>query len=116
MPAPTWKINCAHCHNPRGPANTTGLYLLAAQTDPMRMGFCKVPVSAGQGSGDLLFDIVQGKPEESILVHRMESVTPKIMMPELGRTMVHQEGVALIRIGSPPCREAAPKPNPGISN
>ena len=91
------EVNCAHCHNPRGPANTTGLYLLAAQTDPMRMGLCKVPVSAGQGSGDLLFDVVQGKPEESILVHRMESVTPKIMMPELGRTMVHEEGLALIR-------------------
>jgi hypothetical protein len=27
----------------------------------------------------------------------MESITPKVMMPELGRTMVHQEGVALIR-------------------
>ncbi|HVN06878.1 MAG TPA: SO2930 family diheme c-type cytochrome [Bryobacteraceae bacterium] len=91
------EMNCAHCHNPQGPANNTGLYLLAAQTDPMRMGLCKVPVSAGQGSGDLLFDVVQGKPEESILVHRMESNTPKIMMPELGRTVVHQEGVALIR-------------------
>jgi len=91
------EINCAHCHNPRGPANTTGLYLTATQTDPMRLGLCKVPVSAGQGSGDLLFDVVQGKPEESILVHRMESTTPKVMMPELGRTMIHLEGVALIR-------------------
>ena len=91
------EVNCAHCHNPAGPANTTGLYLTAAQTDPMRLGLCKVPVSAGQGSGDLLFDVVQGKPEESILVHRMESNTPKVMMPELGRTVVHQEGVALIR-------------------
>jgi len=91
------EVNCAHCHNPKGPANTTGLYLLASQTDPMRLGLCKVPVSAGQGSGDLLFDIVQGKPEESILVHRMESVTPKVMMPELGRTMIHKEGVTLIR-------------------
>jgi len=91
------EINCAHCHNPRGPASNTGLYLTAAQTDPMRMGLCKVPVSAGQGSGELLFDVVRGKPEESILVHRMESTTPKIMMPELGRSMVHQEGLALIR-------------------
>jgi len=47
--------------------------------------------------GDLLFDVVQGKPEESMLVHRMESNTPKIMMPELGRSMVHLEGLALIR-------------------
>lgn len=91
------EANCGHCHNPRGPANTTGLYLMAAQTDPMRLGLCKVPVSAGQGSGDLLFDVVQGKPEESILVHRMESTTPKVMMPELGRSTIHREGVALIR-------------------
>ncbi|MFN7996762.1 MAG: SO2930 family diheme c-type cytochrome [Bryobacteraceae bacterium] len=89
--------NCAHCHNPRGPANTTGLYLTAAQADPLRLGLCKVPVSAGVGSGDLLFDVVQGRPDESILVHRMESNTPKVMMPELGRTTVHREGVALIR-------------------
>ena len=91
------EVNCAHCHNPQGPANTTGLYLTAAQADPMRLGLCKVPVSAGQGSGDLLFDVVQGKPEESILAHRMDSITPKVMMPELGRTVVHQEGLALIR-------------------
>lgn len=91
------EVNCAHCHSPQGPANTTGLYLLAAQADPMRLGLCKVPVSAGQGSGDLLFDVVQGKPEESILVHRMESTTPKVMMPELGRTTIHREGVAMIR-------------------
>jgi len=89
--------NCGHCHNPQGSANTSGLYLTAIQTDPMRLGVCKVPVSAGQGSGDLLFDVVQGRPEESILIHRMESTTPKIMMPELGRAVVHTEGIALIR-------------------
>lgn len=90
-------VNCGHCHNPDGSANTSGLYLTAGQTDPMRLGFCKVPVSAGQGSGDLLFDIVNGKPDESILFRRMDSVVPKVMMPELGRTVVHHEGVELIR-------------------
>lgn len=90
-------INCAHCHNPAGPANTSGLYLSANVTDPHRLGFCKAPVATGRGSGDLLFGMVPGKPEESILVHRMNSTTPKVMMPELGRTLVHKEGVALIR-------------------
>ena len=90
-------VNCGHCHRPEGSANTSGLYLTTEQADPMRLGFCKVPVSAGQGSGDLLFDVVHGKPDESILYRRMDSVTPKVMMPELGRTLVHREGVELIR-------------------
>jgi len=90
-------VNCAHCHNAGGTANTSGLYLDAGQTDLMRLGICKVPVSAGHGAGDLLFDIVDGKPEESILIRRMDSALPKVMMPELGRTVVHREGVALIR-------------------
>lgn len=90
-------VNCGHCHNSQGSANTSGLYLTAGEMDLMRLGICKVPVSAGQGSGDLLFDIVNGKPEESILLHRMDSVAPKVMMPELGRTLIHREGVDLIR-------------------
>lgn len=90
-------VNCAHCHNPEGPANTSGLYLTWGQADPLRLGFHKVPVSAGNGSGGLLFDVVARHPEQSILIHRMESAEPKVMMPELGRTLVHEEGVALIR-------------------
>ncbi len=90
-------VNCAHCHSPGGPANTSGLYLTYNQTDPLRLGFRKVPVSAGNGSGGLLYDTVAGHPEQSILVHRMESREPKILMPELGRSLVHREGVELIR-------------------
>jgi len=90
-------VNCGHCHNAEGTANTSGLYLNASETNLMRLGVCKVPVSAGQGSGDLLFDVVNGKPEESILLRRMDSTVPKVMMPELGRTLIHHEGVDLIR-------------------
>jgi len=90
-------INCAHCHNTKGPANTSGLVLTWGEIDPTQMGVCKTPVAAGQGSGGLRFSIVPGRPDESILVHRMESTTPKVQMPELGRALVHREGVALIR-------------------
>ena len=45
----------------------------------------------------MLFDAVRGHPELSILAHRMASDEPKIMMPEIGRTLVHREGVQLIR-------------------
>jgi len=90
------EVNCAHCHSPHGSAGNTGLYLTDLETDPMRIGFCKTPVSAGKAAG-MLFDAVRGHPELSILTHRMDSDEPKIMMPEIGRTLVHREGVDLIR-------------------
>ena len=90
-------INCAHCHNPNGPGNTSGLNLSAFQSDMVALGECKTPVAAGRGSGNLRFAILPGKPDESILLHRMASVEPKVLMPELGRSAVHREGLALIR-------------------
>jgi uncharacterized repeat protein (TIGR03806 family) len=90
-------INCAHCHNPRGPANTSGLDLRATQTDAAKWGLRKRPIAAGRASADLSFAIDPGHPERSILLHRMESTDPGVMMPELGRTTVHAEGVALVR-------------------
>ena len=90
-------INCAHCHNKFGPANNTGLYLDYYETDYKKLGIYKTPVAAGRGSGHLRYDIVPGEPDRSILVYRFDSTDPAIMMPELGRTMVHEEGLELIR-------------------
>lgn len=90
-------INCAHCHNPHGPANTSGLSLDAYETDPAALGVNKAPVAAGRGAGDLNYDIVPGKPEASILLYRIASTEPGVSMPEIGRSQVHEEGVALIR-------------------
>ncbi len=90
-------INCANCHNPRGAARTSGLYLDLAQTNPVEYGVCKPPVAAGRGSGGRSFGIVPGQPDASILVFRIESTEADIKMPELGRNLVDAEGVALIR-------------------
>lgn len=90
-------INCAHCHNPRGAARTSGLDLSITQTDPVMYGICKTPVAAGPGSGGLSYGIVPGAPDQSILVFRLASTQPQIRMPELGRNLVHEEGLALIR-------------------
>lgn len=90
-------INCAHCHNPAGAARTSGLYLDLAQTDPVEIGVCKPPVAAGRGSGGRLYGIVPGKPDESILMFRLESAEADIKMPEIGRNLVDTEGNALIR-------------------
>ena len=90
-------VQCAHCHNPEGPARTSALALRFAQTDPTQFGVCKPPVAAGRGAGDKLFDIVPGKPDDSILVFRIESTDPGIRMPELPIKLVHREGAALVR-------------------
>lgn len=89
-------INCAHCHSPTGPANTSSLLLDIHETNPMHLGVYKSPVSAGRGSGSFLYSAVPGKPEESILVYRMRSTDPGVMMPELGRKLVHEEGVKVV--------------------
>lgn len=90
-------INCAHCHREEGPASTSGLFLGYEQTDPLKLGINKTPVAAGNGAGSYQFDIVPGKADESILVHRMNSTAVGVAMPEIGRTSIHQEGVELIR-------------------
>lgn len=91
------EVNCAHCHRREGPAKNSGLFLLAAETDPYRLGVGKPPVAAGKGSGGLIHGIVPGAPEKSILMHRIESLEPGEMMPELGRKLRHEEGIELIR-------------------
>lgn len=90
-------INCAHCHNPEGPAHMSGLDLSWSQTDPGKFGVFKPPIAAGRGSGGYKFGIDPGRPEVSILMHRVESTEPGVMMPPLPKRMVHDEGNALMR-------------------
>lgn len=88
--------NCVHCHALGSPADTSGLYLTWDETDPTHRGINKPPVAAGRGSGGLDYDIVPGQPEKSILIYRMDSVDPGIMMPELGRGLIDSAGVKLL--------------------
>jgi uncharacterized repeat protein (TIGR03806 family) len=90
-------VNCGHCHNPKGPADTTALTFDVGTPVDRHLGLCKPPVAAGRGTGDHLFDIVPGHPDDSILPFRMASREPGVMMPEQGRDTVHREGVELIR-------------------
>ena len=89
-------VNCGHCHSRAGLASNSGLYLTFEESNPTALGIGKRPVAAGKGSGDLLFSIVPGHPEQSILVYRMASTEPGVMMPQIGRTLSHKEAVALI--------------------
>jgi uncharacterized repeat protein (TIGR03806 family) len=102
------EANCAHCHNPAGPARTSGLDLRTAQNDFFKSGVWKTPVAAGKGSGGRWYDIIPGQPDKSILMYRIESTEPGIMMPEVGRRLVDHEGIALVRSWI----QAMPDPRP----
>lgn len=88
--------NCAHCHNPRGAASNSGLFLNWEQSDPVALGIGKRPVAAGRGSGGLEFDIAPGDPAASILYHRMASLEGGVSMPEVGRDSVDPDGLAVV--------------------
>jgi uncharacterized repeat protein (TIGR03806 family) len=89
-------INCGHCHRPGGPGKNSGLDLTVFASSEHSLGVGKSPVAAGAGSGGLRYDIVPGEPDRSILTFRMRSNNPGIMMPELGRSLIHEEGIDLI--------------------
>lgn len=89
--------NCAHCHNPAGAADTSALHLNMEAPIDRHYGVCKSPVAVGRGSGDRPYDIYPGRPDDSILLYRMQHADPAIAMPELGRSAIHTEGVAMLR-------------------
>ncbi|WP_291845350.1 SO2930 family diheme c-type cytochrome [Maricaulis sp.] len=89
--------NCSHCHSPVGPADTSGLNLEPDIAHGPALGICKLPIAAGSGTGDRRYDIVPGAPDESIMLFRLDNVRPDQMMPEIGRSTNHVEGIELIR-------------------
>lgn len=99
--------NCAHCHNPRGVAKSTRMFLdqfieVEGQVSDRPVdrdhGICKSPVASGRGTGDRLHDIVPGDPDASILEFRVNNADDSaIRMPPVARSVRHDEGHALIR-------------------
>ena len=91
------QANCSYCHNGSGEARTTGLVLSSgADSDAYALGICKPPVAAGKAAENEHYDIVPGHPEQSILLYRMQSTAPSIMMPEIGRSLEHVEAAQLV--------------------
>lgn len=98
-------INCAHCHRANlglpesygGAAGGSGLRLewqRSVEDDAFAHGICKEPVAGGLAPYE--FDVVPGAPEASYFLHRVSTDDQRQRMPELGRSVVHAEGVALI--------------------
>ena len=58
------------------------------QYDPISLGICKPAVAAGPGA-PYPFDIEPGHPGISNVMVRLGSMNPAVMMPEIGRSLVH---------------------------
>lgn len=87
-------INCAHCHADGGTFLIHLRFAFDKTTDPMNMGICDMPhdyTAAGQ-----THIVNKHSPETSILYFRMAATRPVDMMPRLGRTVVHTEGLQLM--------------------
>jgi len=76
--------NCGHCHNKGAAADWSGLELDWGNRTHRVLGVCKSPSSAGDTGGHR-FDIVPGKPEESVLFYRMQLADSAYRMPEGSR-------------------------------
>ena len=94
------EVNCQHCHNPQGFAANTGFYLDVFRTVDSSYGICKGPTAAGaEGSGGRTVDIRPGNANASILDYRIgpQATTPVAMMPPIARSVVDEQGAALVR-------------------
>jgi uncharacterized repeat protein (TIGR03806 family) len=87
-------MNCAHCHRVGGHCDYVEAKFNFSNSDLYQMGVCMPPLfSVDDGP----YIINRGKSNKSELVVRMSSVNQAVMMPIIGRTVVHDEGVALIK-------------------
>ena len=87
--------NCAHCHQDQGRCDYRAIRLSFSETvDPEKLGIC---VLADEAISSTLQKIISpGNYTKSIMRYRMSINDESERMPLLGRTIVHDEGVALI--------------------
>ncbi len=107
------ETNCAHCHNPAGRARFTGLYLEASRPVGSATGVCKRPGSAGPGAGGYDYDIVPGEPDLSVMIFRMAATGPQIKMPELAKSVKHEEGTQAVAAWIDTLTGSCPTPTGG---
>ena len=89
-------INCAHCHSEWGHCNYRPVRFAFKKTgeDIANAGVC---VDAHEVFDESLTKIIEpGNIERSILAYRIDTVEESLRMPLQGRTLRHDEGVALI--------------------
>lgn len=89
-------INCAHCHRENSHCSYRPLRFAFSETViSQNMGICVTPDE--MLSPSLIEVIVPGNVNKSLMHFRLNSTSEATRMPLLGRTLVHQEGVQLLK-------------------
>ena len=92
------EINCAHCHSPDGPGAQLGARPagLAAKPDVLRHQQAAGGRRHRLGRAGLTTSSPASPTNRSWPTGSPRPI-PGVMMPELGKRLVHEEGVALVR-------------------
>lgn len=86
-------INCAHCHRVGGHCDYTNMRFNFSNSDLGQLGVCMTPQFNVEG---LPFVLNAGDANNSELIYRINSTDGSVMMPFIGRSVVHEEAVALL--------------------
>lgn len=87
-------INCAHCHRTGGHCDYVPQRFDFHNTDMYLFGICHPPLFNVQGNP---YIINAGDADHSELLFRMNTNQGSEMMPLIGRSIIHEEGVQLLR-------------------
>lgn len=88
-------MNCAHCHAEGSHCDYRPMRFAWSETvDPVNLGVCVTPDE--EVLPVLTHIVAAGNPDRSMMHHRLASTEEQVRMPLLGRTLVHEEGLALI--------------------
>lgn len=88
-------VNCGHCHNPKGFCEDTPLDLtFEATTNPDKLGICIMPHHPITGTQKYI--VARQDPRKSLMYFKMNTNDTEEMMPSVGRSIIHTEGLDLI--------------------
>ncbi len=88
-------INCAHCHREGSHCDYRPMrFALHESADPVNLGVCVPPDDPLLPQHTHI--VARGNVARSLLHYRVNSTDEAVRMPLLGRTLIHDEGVALI--------------------
>jgi uncharacterized repeat protein (TIGR03806 family) len=91
-------MNCAHCHRNNSHCDYRPMrFAFGETTNLVNMGVCVDTQDMAGFPAALSKIVTPGNSNRSMLHYRLNTADPAYMMPLIGRSMIHEEGAALIQ-------------------